>query len=150
MAKSFMADGDIVKKSLANKAEEIRPCTRCDLCGNANTWGTNMCCAINPKCGDSTPIEKVPEGERKKVMVIGGGPAGMMAAQTLVARGHSCTLYEKSGALGGLLTDASELPFKQLMRDYLNWDIRTTLKCGAKGGNIYRANHEAFDAAMRI
>ncbi len=112
MAKSFMADGDIVRKSLRAQQEEIRPCTRCDLCGNANTWGTNMSCAINPRCGVSGQIQPVSENERKKVMVIGGGPAGMMAAQTLVQRGHSVKLYEKSYRLGGLLNDACLVPFK--------------------------------------
>lgn len=62
MAKSFMADGDIVRKSLKGQQEEIRPCTRCDLCGNANTWGTNMSCAINPRCGVSGQIQPVKDG----------------------------------------------------------------------------------------
>lgn len=132
MAKSFMADGDIVRKSLRAQQAEIRPCTRCDLCGNANTWGTNMSCAINPRCGVSGQIQPVSENERKKVMVIGGGPAGMMAAQTLVQRGHSVKLYEKSYRLGGLLNDACLVPFKTLMREYLDWDIRETGKCGAE------------------
>ncbi len=132
MAKSHMADGELVQKSLAGRADAVRPCTRCDLCGNANTWGTSMSCAVNPRMGIAAPIPKVPEGERKKVMVIGGGPAGMMAAQTLQKRGHSATLYEKSDHLGGLLVDASAVPFKRLMRDYLAWDIRETMNCGAK------------------
>lgn len=132
MAKSFMADGDLVHKSLAGKADKVRPCTRCDLCGNANTWGTSMSCAVNPRCGIYGEIEKVPEQDRKKVMVIGGGPAGMMAAQTLQKRGHQATLFEKSHRLGGLLNDASLVPFKQLMREYVEWDVRETMECGAK------------------
>lgn len=132
MAKSFMADGDIIHKSVEGKAEEVRPCTRCDLCGNANTWGTQMSCAINPRCGISGEIEMVSEKDRKHVMVIGGGPAGMMAAQTLIKRGHTVDLYDKADQLGGLLIDASEVPFKQLMREYLEWDIKTTEECGAK------------------
>lgn len=131
MAKSFMADGDIVHKSLAGMEDKVRPCTRCDLCGNANTWGTSMRCAINPRCGIYGEIEKVPEYQRKNVMVIGGGPAGMMAVQTLVKRGHKATLYEKSDRLGGLLNDASLVPFKQLMREYVAWDVRETMECGA-------------------
>ena len=54
-----------------------------------------------------------------------------MAAQTLVQRGHSVKLYEKSDRLGGLLNDACLVPFKTLMREYLDWDIRETGKCGA-------------------
>lgn len=132
MAKSFMADGDLVHKTLAGQADKVRPCTRCDLCGNANTWGTAMSCAVNPRCGVSGEIEPVPESQRKHVMVIGGGPAGMMAAQTLVKRGHTVSLYEKKDHLGGLLVDASLVPFKALMREYLEWDIRETMECGAK------------------
>ena len=127
-----MADGDIVRKSLKGQQDKIRPCTRCDLCGNANTWGTNMSCAINPRCGMNGKIEPVDVSERKNVMVIGGGPAGMMAAQTLVQRGHTVKLYEKSDRLGGLLNDACLVPFKTLMREYLDWDIRETEQCGAE------------------
>jgi 2,4-dienoyl-CoA reductase-like NADH-dependent reductase (Old Yellow Enzyme family)/thioredoxin reductase len=132
MAKSHMADGDLVKKTLAGRPDKVRPCTRCDLCGNANTWGTSMSCAVNPRCGIAGPIQPVAPEERKQVMVIGGGPAGMMAAQTWVARGHSVTLYEQSDRLGGLLNDACLVPFKGLMREYLDWDIRETMDCGAK------------------
>ncbi len=132
MAKSFMADGRLVEKSLVGEVEQVRPCTRCDLCGNANTWGTAMSCAVNPRCGVSGEIQLLPQEQRKRVMVVGGGPAGMMAAQTLVKRGHTVTLYEKSARLGGLLNDACLVPFKQLMRDYLDWDIRQTMGCGAE------------------
>jgi 2,4-dienoyl-CoA reductase-like NADH-dependent reductase (Old Yellow Enzyme family)/NADPH-dependent 2,4-dienoyl-CoA reductase/sulfur reductase-like enzyme len=132
MAKSHMADGELVKKTLAGHPEQVRPCTRCDLCGNANTWGTAMSCAVNPRCGISGDIVPVPPEERKRVMVIGGGPAGMMAAQTLTARGHQATLYEKSDKLGGLLNDACLVPFKGLMREYVDWDIRATYACGAR------------------
>lgn len=115
MAKSFMADGDIVHKSLAGQADQVRPCTRCDLCGNANTWGTSMSCAINPRCGIDGEIQPVPQQERKRVLVIGGGPAGMMAAQTLVKRGHCLTV----GALPGLYPDP-QLPLEgQQQQDLL-------------------------------
>ncbi len=132
MAKSFMADGDLIHKSLRGQADLVRPCTRCDLCGNANTYGTAMSCAVNPRCGILGDIESVPDDQRKKVLVVGGGPAGMMAAQTLIRRGHRVTLCEKSDRLGGLLNDACLVPFKQLMREYLDWDIRATQTCGAE------------------
>ena len=132
MAKSHMADGELVAKSLAGRADEVRPCTRCDLCGNANTYGTSMSCAVNPRMGVSGPIPPVAPEARKRVLVIGGGPAGMMAAQTLAARGHEAVLWEKSGRLGGLLNDAVLVPFKEYMRNYLAWDVKTTLACGAR------------------
>jgi 2,4-dienoyl-CoA reductase-like NADH-dependent reductase (Old Yellow Enzyme family)/thioredoxin reductase len=133
MAKSYMADGDLIHKSIRGHAEDVRPCTRCDWCGNANNYGTSMRCAVNPLLGKSLDLSAlVKPGQEKRVMVIGGGPAGMMAAQTLCAMGHSVTLYEKSDRLGGLLLDATAAPFKEYMRLYLQWDIRQTERCGAK------------------
>ena len=58
MAKSYMADEDLIHKSIRGHAEEVRPCTRCDWCGNANNFGTSMRCAINPLLGQGhRPVE---------------------------------------------------------------------------------------------
>ncbi len=133
MAKSYMADENLIHKSIRGQAEDVRPCTRCDWCGNANNFGTSMRCAINPMLGKDMDLSKlVAPGEEKHVMVVGGGPGGMMAAQTLRAMGHRVSLYEKSHQLGGLLNDATVAPFKEYMRLYLQWDIRQTMKCGAE------------------
>ena len=133
MAKSYMADENLIHKSIRGHAEEVRPCTRCDWCGNANNFGTSMRCAINPLLGRDIDLSKLVEpGQEKHVMVIGGGPGGMMAAQTLRAMGHRVSLYEKSHRLGGLLNDATVAPFKEYMRLYLQWDIRQTMQCGAE------------------
>ena len=131
MAKAYMADNNIIHKSVRGHADDVRPCTRCDWCGNANTYGTSMRCAINPMLGkhiDLTTLAK----SKKKVMVIGGGAAGMTAAQTCAKMGHDVTLYEKSDKLGGLLNIASAAEFKEYMRLYLKWTIRETERCGCK------------------
>ena len=133
MAKAYMADGDLIHKSVRGDAALVRPCTRCDWCGNANNFGTSMRCAINPMLGKDMDLSKlVAPGEEKHVMVVGGGPGGMMAAQTLRAMGHRVSLYEKSHRLGGLLNDATVASFKEYMRLYLQWDIRQTMQCGAE------------------
>lgn len=133
MAKSYMADENLIHKSIRGYAEEVRPCTRCDWCGNANNFGTSMRCAVNPMLGRDIDLSKLVEpGQEKHVMVIGGGPGGMMAAQTLRAMGHRVSLYEKSHRLGGLLNDATVASFKEYMRLYLQWDIRQTMQCGAE------------------
>ena len=133
MAKSYMADENLIHKSIRGHAEDVRPCTRCDWCGNANNFGTSMRCAINPMLGRDIDLSKLVEpGKEKHVMVIGGGPGGMMAAQTLCAMGHRVSLYEKSHQLGGLLNDATVASFKEYMRLYLQWDIRQTMQCGAE------------------
>ncbi len=131
MAKAYMADGDILRKSVRGQAADVRPCTRCDWCGNANNYGTVMRCAINPMMGRRMDLSKLADS-KKRVMVIGGGPGGMMAAQTCAAMGHDVTLYEKSDSLGGMLKVATQARFKEYLRLYLEWDIRQTEQCGAK------------------
>lgn len=131
MAKAYMADNELIHKSIRGRAADVRPCTRCDWCGNANNFGTSMRCAINPMLGRHIELDKLAK-QRKKVMVIGGGPAGMTAAQTCAKMGHDVTLYEKSDSLGGLLKIATVAPFKEYMRLYLEWTRNETEKCGAK------------------
>ena len=72
-----------------------------------------------------------PAPVKKKVVVIGGGVAGMMAAKTLVERGHDVVLMEKRDHLGGLLPEISNLSFKEDQRRYCEWNVRTTMACGA-------------------
>ena len=131
MAKAYMADDQLIHKSVRGRAEDVRPCTRCDWCGNANNYGTSMRCAINPMLGKKIDLATL-AGSKKKVMVIGGGAAGMTAAQTCARMGHDVTLYEKTDKLGGLLNIAAEAPFKEYMRLYLQWTVRETENCGAK------------------
>ena len=75
----------------------------------------------------------VPEARvRKRVAVVGGGPAGITAFTTLVDRGHDVTLYEKTGALGGNVISAAAPPFKIDCRDYLKWLVRQAVDAPAK------------------
>jgi len=91
-----------------------------------------MRCAVNPLLGKNLDLTSlVKPGQEKQVMVIGGGPGGMMVAQTLRQMGHRVDLYEKSNRLGGLLNDATVAPFKEYLRLYKQWDIRQTELCGA-------------------
>ena len=132
MAKAYMADHELIHKSVRGHADQVRPCTRCDWCGNANNYGTSMRCAINPLLGTDLDLtELVKSGREQNVMDIGGGPGGMMAAQTLTKMGHHVDLYEKSDRLGGLMNDATIAPFKEYLRLYRDWDVRETERCGA-------------------
>jgi len=132
MAKAYMADEHLIRKTLDGRADEVRPCTRCDKCGWHNVFGLSMRCAINPRMGWSDTSLARFRGEKKRVMVVGGGCAGMMAAQALTELGHDVTLYEKTDRLGGLLLDGTVADFKKYLRLYTQWDIRMTEKCGAK------------------
>jgi NADPH-dependent 2,4-dienoyl-CoA reductase/sulfur reductase-like enzyme len=133
MAKSLIADQDLVTKARRGKAAEIRPCLRCLYCLSGPKEGSPTRCAVNPRAGREVKYRFTPRANvKKKVMVIGGGPAGMMAAQTAVLRGHEVVLYEQSAGLGGRLYESSAMECKDGFRRYLKWDIDATLNCGAR------------------
>ncbi len=127
MARSLMAEPELIKNAWKEQTQQSRPCLRCMECSNYSGSGRPIRCSVNPCLGRELEQKNCAEPEKqKKVVVIGGGPAGMTAAQTCAQRGHNVVLFEKQAELGGLLEDASALPVKELMRNYLKWSIQRT------------------------
>jgi 2,4-dienoyl-CoA reductase-like NADH-dependent reductase (Old Yellow Enzyme family)/thioredoxin reductase len=132
MAKALIADQDLVTKARLGRAGDIRPCLRCLECAYGGLIGIPVRCSVNPQAGREVKYREIPPARtRKNVLVIGGGPAGMTAARTACERGHDVTLWEKSERLGGRLYEATALPQKDTGRQYLDWAVRSTMKCGA-------------------
>ena len=119
MARAFICDEHYYDKIKAGHGEDITPCLLCNGCHGSF-------CAVNPLAGYHHMLDRMfhPTGEKKKIAVIGGGPAGMRAALFGVEQGHDVTLYEKSGTLGGQLKFADFVDFKWNLKDYKNWLIR--------------------------
>mgnify|MGYP004513212111 FL=1 len=121
MARSIIADPDWGNKAKEGRAEDIRPCIRCLRCLNYSRrpqTGTSVC-TVNPRRIIHTPLPAVSEGKpRKKVVVVGGGPAGMQAAQEIGKLGHQVVLFEKADRLGGRLEFADYIPFKKDIQRY--------------------------------
>jgi 2,4-dienoyl-CoA reductase-like NADH-dependent reductase (Old Yellow Enzyme family)/thioredoxin reductase len=131
MARALMADPDLLKKSYRGDEDLVRPCLRCWGCGEI--LGAHTRCAVNPALGRSEKYRDVrPSFVRKKVVVIGAGPAGMTAARTLCERGHSVVLFEEEKELGGMLRSIVGPPFKDDLRKYLKWSVAATKMSGAE------------------
>ena len=139
MCRPLMADPEMPLKYAEDRPEDRRPCLRCDACSRHLMTPKPIFCAVNPMCAATSdlPDGVVPKAPvKKKVAVVGGGPAGIQAMQTLLDRGHDVTLYEKSGSLGGHVTDAAVPPFKNDVRDYLTWMRHTAEQCASRGAKI--------------
>lgn len=124
MCRPFLADPEMPRKYAQGREEDHRPCIRCQYCGGRLLVPAVINCAVNPYLGEEPefPEAKVPKADTKKrVAVIGGGPAGIEAMLALCARGHDVTLYERSDALGGNVIAAAAADFKQDMKDYLQY-----------------------------
>ena len=135
MMRPLLADPDMPRKYAHNMPEERRPCLRCDACTGHLMVPRPQFCAVNPMVFMSRDLldGQVPKAPvKKRVAVIGGGPAGITALTTLVDRGHDVTLYEKNGELGGNVIGAAAPPFKVDCQDYLKWLVRQANNAPAK------------------
>ena len=108
MGRPLLADPYWAKKAMEGRAEDISPCIRCNegCLDRGNHLGKSINCTMNPLLGFEDALAVHPAEEKKKVAVVGGGPAGLKAANTAALRGHDVTLFEKR-ALGGYLFEAS-------------------------------------------
>ncbi|OGP54397.1 MAG: hypothetical protein A2Y65_09395 [Deltaproteobacteria bacterium RBG_13_52_11] len=99
----LMADPELPNKVAQGRLEDIAPCTACVTCFAINETGQPVRCRINAALNREREYEIKPAERKKRVMVIGGGPAGMEAARVAALRGHDVMLYEKEPRLGGSL-----------------------------------------------
>ncbi len=125
MARGLICDPDLPRKLMTGRADEVRKCMRCLYCFSTHMQSSVIPCAINPECGHeyemhSAPLNKV----KKRVLIAGGGMAGMEAAITAADNGHSVILCEKSARLGGALLCEEKVPFKEKLGQYIELQKR--------------------------
>lgn len=116
MGRALLADPNLPNKVMANEGDRIVRCMRCFACMAERPVTQTRRCAINPRIGrELEGLEITPSPWPKRVLVVGGGIAGMVAARTAAMRGHDVTLCEANDVLGGILRTEQALPFKEDM-----------------------------------
>ncbi len=139
----LLTDPYWVKKVKEGEQGRIRPCIGCyEGCMGRITRGKPLSCAVNPATGRERAYRLERAEKPRKVMVVGGGPAGLEAARVASMRGHQVVLYEKDNSLGGHLIEASIPDFKKDLAKLLDWykrelailnlDIKTGLEANAE------------------
>lgn len=113
----LMADPELPNKLAEGRPEDIRPCTGCTTCFDNNEHGNPPLCQVNAALGKEKEYEIKPAKKKKRVMVVGSGPAGMETAMVAALRGHEVVLYEKERRLGG------SMPLAALVKGFDREDI---------------------------
>lgn len=117
MGRPLLADPDWGTKIAAGKACDIRRCISCNKgCNDAIQNRQFLSCVLNAENGYENTRSIQPAAQKKKIAVLGGGPAGLEAARVAALRGHDVTLFEKTTTLGGQLNIACVPPRKEEMR----------------------------------
>ena len=131
MARGLICDPDIPRKAREGREDEIVHCLRCLTCFSSLLVHGQIVCALNPQIGDAMEHKFArPAAEPKRVVVAGGGIAGMEAAITCARRGHEVTLFEKGERLGGVMRCEDDVPFKVHVGQYLDLQERRLAASG--------------------
>ena len=131
MARPMLADPHFVNKARDGRADEINTCIACNQACLDNIFSERAAtCLVNPKAARETEFDDTPPTTKKRVAVIGAGPAGLACAITAAARGHAVDLFESDSALGGPLELARRIPGKYEFAELLRYFRRQVERNG--------------------
>ena len=122
MARPFLADPDFVMKAAEGRANEINTCIACNQACLDHTFKRKIAsCLVNPRACHETELNYFTVKNKKKIAVVGAGPAGLSAAVTAAGRGHEVHLFEASGEIGGQFNMAKRIPGKEEFHETLRY-----------------------------
>ena len=149
MARPFLADADLVLKAIEGRPDEINTCIGCNQACLDHTFTMQVCsCIVNPRACHETLLNYTPAKKKKRIAVVGAGPAGLEAAKVCAERGHEVFLFEAEKEIGGQFNMAKVIPgkeeyaqtiryYKTMLRKYgvkVNLNLKATVE-GLTSGN---------------
>lgn len=136
MVRATIADPDIVAKSFAGQEDRVRPCLSCNQGCVGGIFGptASLGCVVNPDAGQEyLDIDPFPPVDQvRKILVIGGGPAGLEAASTAARRGHEVVLCEAADEFGGQIRWARRAPHRQDIATSTDWLVEECRRLGVE------------------
>lgn len=132
MTRAHLADPHIVRKIMENREHDIRPCTGANYCLDRIYQGAMAVCIHNPSTGrEETMPHDIPKAkEKKKIVVVGAGPAGLEAARVGAERGHDVIVLEAAAKAGGQILLTAQSPMRKEMMAIADWRLA---QCEARG-----------------
>ncbi|WP_104401768.1 NADPH-dependent 2,4-dienoyl-CoA reductase [Vibrio penaeicida] len=143
MARPFLADPDFVNKAEAQQSHLINTCIGCNQACLDNVFkGKRASCLVNPRACYESEIVVQPTAKKKKIAVVGAGPAGLSFATTASERGHDVDLYERNDRIGGQFRLAMQIPGKEEFRETIRYFAN---RIDTTGVNLKLSTEVTFD-----
>ncbi len=133
MARPFLADPELVLKAIEDRPAEINTCIACNQACLDHTFTMQVCsCIVNPRACHETLLNYTPAKTKKRIAVVGAGPAGLEAAKVSAERGHEVVLFEAEGEIGGQFNMAKVIPGKEEYAQTIRYYTTMLRKYGVK------------------
>lgn len=147
MARPFLADAELVLKAMENRANEINTCIACNQACLDHTFTMKVCsCLVNPRACHETKLNYLPVTNKKKIAVVGAGPAGLAFSTVAAERGHEVHLFEGEKEIGGQFNMAKVIPGKEEYAETIRYYDVMIKKYGVKLHLNHRVSAEELIA----